>query len=596
MGPASSLGAPPARAGRAEPPTSVLIERAVARGEISRQTGDLYLARSLGPDWDEVPPAYRSDSPWHGTLPLLRLRQRLESMAPGPARAELRAALHPGPSFSSCDVDMGGPDAIDSAFFHIHYNDLTIGGGLDVSDYATSLDTAWTKEVSVFGWAAPPLPGGATRYPVIIAALGPGLYGFVAPTGVVGNNPNTTWNEGDAETSCMALNENYTGFPSLPQASLDATTAHEFNHSIQFGYGALAGANVADDVFIEGGATWMEDEVFDGSNDNYNYLWPVFEDDMGQYIDGPTDSPYEYWVTFRGMSEPYGTGVAGGGEDIMQRFWELTSQPPPAMASNLEAMDMALEAKGTSLGLAYHAYAIAVKFAKACGGGYQYPHCLEEGPAYVVAAGPTPTHAVAQLNAMYQGSLPDNYSLNWISLPGNTEFQVSLQNTSSGGQFRASVVCDTGAGLVITPFDILADAGETAFARDLAPCASPFAVVTNVAQTAPNPPSSDQRTYLLLAGPPAVPSNLTLTGKVTGGFVVAKGKLTPTGGSPTVEVTLSRKDGRWKEVKTRQAFVGASGKFRYDFKQPNAKKCRVEAEFDGDLTRLPSKAKRTFSC
>ena len=74
----------------------------------------------------------------------------------------------------------------------------------------------------------------------------------------------------------MVLNRDYSGFPSTPQASLDSTTAHEFNHSIQFGYGALAGANVPDDVFVEGGATWMEDEVHDAADDNYNYLWPGF--------------------------------------------------------------------------------------------------------------------------------------------------------------------------------------------------------------------------------------------------------------------------------------------------------------------------------
>ena len=77
-----------------------------------------------------------------------------------------------------------------------------------------------------------------------------------------------------------------------------------------------------DDVFVEGGATWMEDEVHDAADDNHYYLWPLFRQSLGDY-DG---SPYPYWITFRGFTERYGTGSAGGSEQVMQDFWELTSQ------------------------------------------------------------------------------------------------------------------------------------------------------------------------------------------------------------------------------------------------------------------------------
>ena len=45
----------------------------------------------------------------------------------------------------------------------------------------------------------------------------------------------------------MVLNADYSGFPGAQQQALDATTAHEFNHSLQYGYGALNGANAPDD-------------------------------------------------------------------------------------------------------------------------------------------------------------------------------------------------------------------------------------------------------------------------------------------------------------------------------------------------------------
>ena len=133
------------------------------------------------------------------------------------------------------------------------------------------------------------------------------------------------------------------GLPRHPQQALDATTAHEFNHSLQFGYGALNGDNVPDDNFIEGGATWMEDEVFDDANDNYNYLYPEFDDSMGEHDEGDI---YAYWLTWRGLTERFGTNGAGLGEQVMQDFWELTSRNA---GDNLTAMQQALANKGSTL-------------------------------------------------------------------------------------------------------------------------------------------------------------------------------------------------------------------------------------------------------
>ena len=136
----------------------------------------------------------------------------------------------------------------------------------------------WSTEVTSFGWAAPPRnpaePATGGRYPVRITRLGTSLYGYVTATRTIGNNPHTTWADRDAMASCMVLNQNFTTFPGTPKTAMHATTAHEFNHSLQFGYGALSGPTNVKEVWVEGGATWMEDEVFDHSNDNYNYLWP----------------------------------------------------------------------------------------------------------------------------------------------------------------------------------------------------------------------------------------------------------------------------------------------------------------------------------
>lgn len=502
LSPSAALSNPPPQ----EPPpdlstenqmtTPQRIEAALASGEIDQDTANLYLAYALA-DYERLPVQYRSNLPWDGTLPLLRLQEAMQTMRTSAPRTTIERLLRSG----SCGTSSASlPNINNSTHFHIEY--ATIGGGLTITEYTTSLETAWTTEVSTFGWAAPPVlssnPPPGNRYHVRIDTLAGGLYGYVTTGGVhagfVGDNPNTPWNEGDARATCMVLNRDYAGFPGSPHQALDATTAHEFNHSIQFGYGGLTGPNAPDDNFVEGGATWMEDEVFDSANDNYNYLWPTFNMCMGEY----TASPYPYWITFRGLTERYGTGTASGGEQIMQDFWEETSK---GTGDNLSAMNTALANAGTNLADAYHAYAIAVKFNKTCGGGYLYPYCFEEAAGYVGTAGPTSVHGtITTVGTNYSGSIPDNYALNWINLPtSGGPYPMTLQNTSSGGQLRGSVVCDTGSALDITPFPSvvgpLCPSSITNF--DPTGCTSVVAVITNQTQTADNPTSCTARSYLL---------------------------------------------------------------------------------------------------
>jgi hypothetical protein len=472
-----------------------LIEAARARGDIDQETAHLYLAYALG-DFEKLPPEYRSQVPWDGTLPLLRLQQAARTLRAGPAREEIIGILS-----GSCGSSSGSlPNTSNSSHFHIEYN--TIGGGLNINNYVTSLEATWSQEVTSFGWAQPPVSGSpppGNRYHVRVDNLGSGLYGYVTTSGVhagfVGNNPNTSWNDGDAYASCMVLNRDYSPFPGTVQQALDATAAHEFNHSIQFGYGALTGSSAPDQSFIEGGATWMEDEVHDAADDNYNYLWPTFSMCMGQY----TASPYPYWITFRGLTERYGTGTPGAGEQVMQDFWQSVSQS--SSPNMLNALNSALVSKGTSLADAYHAYAVAAKFNKTCASGYVYPYCFAEAAGYVGMAGPTSVHgSIAAIGGSYTGSLADNYALNWISLPGgSTPYNVTLQNSSAGGQLRGSVVCDMGSALNVTALPALVGPGGSATLTNFNPsgCSSVVAVLTNQSQTAANPSTCTARSFQL---------------------------------------------------------------------------------------------------
>jgi hypothetical protein len=472
------------------------IEQARQQGLVSQETAYLYLAYALS-NPEELPGEYRSYVPWDGTLALLQLRNAIQQMPSNAATTEaVQTTLSSICSYSDEDL----PNSVMAEHFYVEFESIT--GGLALNDYLNALEAVWENQVDQFGWAAPPVytlnPAPGRRYPVHITTLSLGLYGFVSSygdyAGFVGDNPNTSWNEGDAYASCMVLNRDYSIFAGTPQAAVTATIAHEFNHAIQYGLGALNGLNLPDPVFIEGGATWIEDETFDDANDNYNYLWPAFNSCMGNY----NYSPYPYWITFRGLLEPFGTGIRGGGEDIMQAFWELTSQN---LASNLGAMNQALVQRGTSLADVYHHYAVAVKFNRPCQGDYVPPYCLEEGPEYVNAAGPTSVHGtVSSVGGYYAGNVQDNFALNWVRLPENAgAYDVTLRNTSAGGALRGSVVCDTGISLRVQSLVDVVGSGGAATLADInsSGCSSVVMVITNQAMTADNPSSCMARSYQL---------------------------------------------------------------------------------------------------
>ena len=505
----------------AAPSTPELIAHAEAGGRIDRHRADLMRAYALASP-ERLPRAFRSDAPWDGTLVLLGLRRDLPGIREA-ERREIEALLAAaGPGEDCNNKGKTQANSLTTTHFYLTYD--TVAAGLSAAAYGASLERSWDKEVSQFGWAAPPVlasaPPPGNRYHVRVDDLTAGLYGFVSPVGdhagFVGNNPATAWNDQDAYATCMVLNRDYSGFPSSPQAALDSTTGHEFNHSIQYGYGALTGTNVPDNVFVEGGATWMEDEVHDAANDNYNYLWPVFADSMGDYA----ASPYPYWITFRGFTERYGTGSAGGGEQVMQDFWERTSQNT---ASNLAAMQAALGTRSTTLADAFHAYAIAVKFNRPCGGGYAYPYCFEEASGYLAEAGPTAVHAtIGSVGAATTAAVEDNYAVAWVALPTSASaYNVVLANTSAGGQLRGTVACDTGAGLSLSALPSVVASGQSSTLSGFNPagCAARVLVVTNQSQTAANPTTSSARSFSVSTSPSGVAMHtlsVTRTGSGSG--------------------------------------------------------------------------------
>lgn len=490
--------------------TPQLLQHAVVRGDIRADERILYLAYALY-EPTSLPAQFRSNVGWYGTAYVAEIQAYTEQAQAATTEA-IRQELSRLSRLAAtvCDNEDGG-NTTDSTNFHFDYD--TISGGLTLNQYITSMETTFAIEVTQFGWAKPPLcTGGDTcsgatnpwgKYPIQIFDLGSGLYGYVTGgglyTGYIGDNPNTAATETAAIATCMVLNDNFSLFSEGAQAALDATTSHEFVHAIQYAYGD-ASTN-EDDMWYESSAAYMEDEIFDDANSDYLYLWPEVSNCLGEWPNNSDPygiSQYSNFLFFRYVAEHNGgVGIAGGGEDVMQHFWENVG----AGQAQLTAYNNALVTEGTNLADAFHDYAIAAKFSKACGAGYAAPYCFEEGDDYASFVGELPAvqDSLTTIPGSSTGSVQNNYAINWVTLPTNSTYQVTLTNTAAGGQLRGSLVCDTGSSFTIAPFTTVvgASGATTIGAFDATGCTNVVAVITNQEQTAGNPTSCTSQGYTL---------------------------------------------------------------------------------------------------
>ena len=403
-------------------------------------------------------------------------------------------------SFGCAEKTAPLPHVHSTAHFQLRYGTIN---RLTAAAYGTALEQAYAKEVTSYKWAKPPvipsrhLPG--NRYQVRVERQSGTTLGFTyfrgAYAGRVGDNPATPWHETTAQASCMSLSNNFS-----TSLLMRATAAHEFAHMIQYGLGALNSDVFPDGNFVEGTASWMEDEVVDAANDIDDYLWPSLLQSMGAYPETNADE-YAYWLVFRGLTERYGTGAPGLGEDIMQRMWEASSRGK----EELDAMAEGMSVKGAKLGVAFHDVAVAARFSKQCGGMFVYPNCFEEGTRYKQAASiPLPIGSVDIDNA-YDGSIRDDYSAQSVKLPQGHPFLWVTVKSQQQGVLRASVDCTTPTTIKQFGFATEIKAGqERSTIADLRKCVGPaFVIVSNEHVVDPDPTTSTQQDYLVTVRAPA---------------------------------------------------------------------------------------------
>ena len=208
-------------------------------------------------------------------------------------------------------------------YFKIHYttsgNDappLTDANANGIPDWvetvATTMENNRASYISL-GYRPAPTVNSAP-YDVYLRNLAPdGIYGQTTSTQAV---PSTGY--ANAYASYMEIDNDFLDSiygSYTPSQSLQITTAHEYQHAIQYGY------NLYFDVwYAEATSTWYEDELYDSVNQLYNYLPAWFNNStlsLDNFIVPPGDTTqntvlgygYGRWIFNRFLAEQHGVAV-----------------------------------------------------------------------------------------------------------------------------------------------------------------------------------------------------------------------------------------------------------------------------------------------
>lgn len=170
---------------------------------------------------------------------------------------------------------------------------------------------------------------------------------------------------GSAWYAYCGFDNDYANSPWLdPTSLLQVTVAHEYFHAVQFAYDAED-----DGWLMESTATAMEDELYDGVNDNaffLNFGQLGDPETIGYPLAGPSTpldtfdlTAYGNWGFWRYLTEQHAEETAGV-PHLVREVWEaLDTTQGPNPAFSLTALDEVFAARGTSTPQEYVAFAAA---------------------------------------------------------------------------------------------------------------------------------------------------------------------------------------------------------------------------------------------
>ncbi|MFZ5915777.1 MAG: MXAN_6640 family putative metalloprotease [Chloroflexota bacterium] len=348
-----------------ERPSSVaLIQQAYQRGEIDFETALLYQVYAVFAP-ERLPAEFQSQTPFRSaTLILIQAARSWYDLSPQ-TQALLAEFLPPPPRPGEVSVQaqdrptLVAEQTLATAHFVVHYTvtgtdavhepEVDINPANGVPDYvdwvAGDAETVWVAEIDTMGWLQPPPDdgeGGDSRYDVYLKNIS-GFYGYTQPAGgFVGDNPNSpAVTETNAYYSYLVLENDFRAIAGDKRQLIQVTFAHEFNHAIQVGYDETEALWLQ-----EATATWMEDEVFDDINDNYQFLAHWFD-----YPDHALEAfglEYGRWIFARYISEHH------GGQGTLKSVWEHT-----VFTDSVAAVDAALVETGADFETVFARFAAA---------------------------------------------------------------------------------------------------------------------------------------------------------------------------------------------------------------------------------------------
>ncbi|KAA1420895.1 hypothetical protein F0U44_00655 [Nocardioides humilatus] len=270
------------------------------------------------------------------TVALRDLRVQTKYLSPADKKVAHQFLLRPG---TGSDPYIPGALPINKCFVElcIHYAETGTNAVLD-SDGDANTIPAYVQNVAdtinqinvdyvAAGYRTPKrdgaLGGGTNKIDIYLGQIGnQGLYGFC--TSDDPNNPDTS---GDYSFwAYCALDNDYAPaeFPTnTPTENMQVTAAHEFFHAVQYAYDAWE-----DGWLLESTATWVEDEMFDGVDDNRQYLangpLGLSYVPLDYYGDG---FHYGTWIWWRYLTEKF-PAKTGKLPNLVRKVWERADGAP----------------------------------------------------------------------------------------------------------------------------------------------------------------------------------------------------------------------------------------------------------------------------
>lgn len=308
-------------------------------------------------------------------LALVLARQAMPAPAPAPT---------PGPRYPATmqtrPAIPGGPtELFGTTRFLIHFTrtgeaavpaaDDDASGMPDyVEHIGRELERTWRLQVDVLGFAPPPTDGGLggdDRFDVYLLPYE--YFAVVISDGAyIYDNPNTAASEQRASFSYMILDntfERYRDYGLTPFQALGTTAAHEFNHTLQYGYDAY------EELWLmEATAALMEKLAYPAINDNIGYL-PIAAEEPDACLPNrdPFYRPYSSWWLLKYLIERHPLG-----ERLLPKIWEAARD-----RDGLEALNHTLNG---DLVTYWQAWNVARLTRQVCP--LNAPYCMAEAALY----------------------------------------------------------------------------------------------------------------------------------------------------------------------------------------------------------------------